>query len=138
MFSRQKLRTHNICKQSKISFIGEVKTLESEEITRLLSSKMFVTARAFNAVQNLNIGDLISQEIDPPYTEQEIRPFLSSLVRSSILDSANFDKTREWFEVRKQIRLILVESEIVNNIVALLQVNYNELEVDIKKEQQLR
>lgn len=99
---------------------------------------MFVTARAFNAVQNLNIGDLISQEIEPPYTEKEIRPFLSSLVRSSILDSANFDKTREWFEVRKQIRLILVESEIVNNIVALLQVNYNELEVDIKKEQQLR
>lgn len=99
---------------------------------------MFVTARAFNAVQNLNIGDLISKEIEPPYSEKEIRPFLSSLVRSCILDSGNFDKTREWFEVRKQIRLILVESEIVNNIVALLQVNYNELEVDIKKEQQLR
>lgn len=99
---------------------------------------MYVTARAFNAVQNLNIGDLISKEVDPPYTEKEVRPFLSSLVRSSILDSANFDKTREWFDVRKQIRLILVESEIVNNIVALLQVNYNELEVDIKKEQQLR
>lgn len=99
---------------------------------------MYVTARAFNAVQNLNIGDLISKEVDTPYTEKEVRPFLSSLVRSSILDSANFDKTREWFDVRKQIRLILVESEIVNNIVALLQVNYNELEVDIKKEQQLR
>lgn len=99
---------------------------------------MYVTARAFNAVQNLNISELISKEADPLYTEKEIRPFLSSLVRSSILDSANFDKTREWFEVRKQILLILVESEIVNNIVALLQVNYNELEVDIKKEQQLR
>lgn len=99
---------------------------------------MYVTARAFNALQNLDISELISKEVDPPYTEIEIRPFLSSFVRSSILDSGNFDKTREWFEVRKQILLILVESEIVNNIVALLQVNYNELEVDIKKEQQLR
>lgn len=90
---------------------------------------MFVTARAFTAVQNLNISDLNSRET---------RPFLSSLVRCGILDSANFDKSREWFEVRKQILLILVESEIVNNIVALLQVNYNELEIDIKKEQQLR
>jgi integrator complex subunit 2 len=99
---------------------------------------MIVTARAFTAVQNLIVSELISSEIQPPYTDKEIRPFLSSLVRSSILDSANFDKTREWFEVRKQILLILVESEVVNNIVALLQVNYNDLEVDIKKEQQLR
>lgn len=99
---------------------------------------MRVAARAFNALQNLNIGELIDKEIEPPFSEQEIRPFLSSFVRSSILESANFDKSREWFEVRKQILLILVESEIVNNIVALLQVNYNELEVDIKKEQQLR
>lgn len=99
---------------------------------------MYVTARAFNAIQNLNIRELISKEIEPPYTEKEIRPFLSSFVRSSILDSGNFDKTREWFELRKQILLILVESEVVNNIVALLQVNYNDLEVDIKKEQQLR
>lgn len=89
-------------------------------------------------MQNLNICDLVNKEIEPPYSEKEIRPFLSGLVRTSILDSANFDKTREWFEIRKQILLILVESEIVNNIVALLQVNYNELEVDIKKEQQLR
>jgi integrator complex subunit 2 len=98
---------------------------------------MYVSARAFRAIQNLNIGELINQEISPPFTEKEIRPFLPSLVRSSII-SANFDKTREWFEIRKQILLILVESEIVNNIVALLQVNYNEMEVDIKKEQQLR
>lgn len=99
---------------------------------------MYVTARAFNAIQNLNISELLSKEIDPPFTEKEIRPFLSSFVRSSILDSGNFDNTREWFDLRKQILLILVESEVVNNIVALLQVNYNELEVDIKKEQQLR
>lgn len=99
---------------------------------------MYVTARVFTAVQNLNVSELINKEVHPPFSENEIRPFLLSLVRSSILDSANFDKSREWFEVRKKILLILVESEIVNNIVALLQVNYNELEVDIKKEQQLR
>lgn len=99
---------------------------------------MYVTARAFNAIQSLQISELINKDVDPPCANlSEIRPFLSSFVRSSIL-SASFDKTREWFELRKQILLILVESEIVNNIVALLQVNYNELEVDIKKEQQLR
>lgn len=99
---------------------------------------MFVTARAFTAIQNLNINELIDKNVDPACANlSEIRPFLSSFVRSSII-SANFDKTHEWFEFRKQILLILVESEIVNNIVALLQVNYNELEVDIKKEQQLR
>jgi integrator complex subunit 2 len=98
---------------------------------------MRVSARAFNALQNLNIGELINIGTEEEFSEQEIRPFLPSFVRSSIL-SENFDKTVEWFELRKKILLILVESEIVNNIVALLQVNYNELEVDIKKEQQLR
>lgn len=93
---------------------------------------MFVTAQAFNAIQNLDFIALSK------CTEQEIRPFLSSCVRASILSDSNFDKTRDWFETRKHILLILVGTEIVNNIVALLQVNYNELEIDVKKEQQLR
>lgn len=97
---------------------------------------MFVSARAFNAIQNLNLECLVDKSVEPPFTEKEIRPFLSSFVRSSILE--NIDRTREWLDLRKKILLILVESEIVNSIVALLQVNYNELEIDIKKEQQLR
>lgn len=97
---------------------------------------MDVSARAFVAVQNLNIIDLIELKNNQQFSEKEIRPFLVSLVRASILPST-FD-TKDWHEIRRQILLILVESEFVNNIVALLQVNYNELEIDVKKEQQLR
>lgn len=96
---------------------------------------MIVTARAFKSVQNLNISELLK------CPEKEIRPFLLSMVRSSLLltmNDSNFDENREWLDIRKDLLLILVGSEIVNNIVALLQVNYNELESDIKKEQQLR
>lgn len=97
---------------------------------------MIVTARAFKAVQNLNISELLK------CPEKEIRPFLLSIVRSTLLLSndgeGNLNENREWVDIRKNLLLILVGSEIVNNIVALLQVNYNELESDIKKEQQLR
>lgn len=86
---------------------------------------MIVTAKAFNAVQNLNIKELLK------CSEKEIRPFLLCMVRS-VLIGRNFD------ESQKEFLLILVGSEIVNNLVALLQVNYVELESDIKKEQQLR
>lgn len=97
---------------------------------------MNVSARAFSAVQNLNIGDLLDMKMQPTFSEKEIRPFLVSLFRASILPATS--DTAEWQEIRKQILLILVESETVNNIAALLQVNYSELEIDIKKEQQLR
>lgn len=86
---------------------------------------MIVTSKAFNAVQNLNIKELLN------CSEKEIRPFLLCMVRS-VLIGRNFD------ESQKEFLLILVGSEIVNNLVALLQVNYVELESDIKKEQQLR
>ena len=95
---------------------------------------MLVSAKAFKAVQNLNINDLIK------CSEKEIRPFLLSMVRSSLLlnNEGNSEENQELNEIRKDLLLILVGSEIVNNIVALLQVNYNELESDIKKEQQIR
>lgn len=95
---------------------------------------MIVTAKAFEAVQNLNISELLK------CSEKEIRPFLLSMVRSSLLLSSdgNSEENRDCLDIRKDLLLILVGSEIVNNIVALLQVNYNELESDIKKEQQLR
>lgn len=98
---------------------------------------MLVTARAFKAVQNLNICELLK------CSEKEIRPFLLSMVRSSLLlqatnEEGNLNENHDWFDVRKDLLLILVGSEIVNNIVALLQVDYSDLESDIKKEQQLR
>lgn len=83
---------------------------------------MLVTAKAFNAVQNLNINELLK------CSDKEIRPFLLCFVRSVLIE--NID--------RKDLLIILVNTEVVNNIVALLQVNYVELESDVKKEQQLR
>lgn len=93
---------------------------------------MIVTAKAFKAVQNLNISELLK------CSEKEIRPFLLSMVRSSLLLTNEGNSQHDWLDVRKDLLLILVGSEIVNNIVALLQVDYSELESDIKKEQQLR
>lgn len=90
-----------------------------------------VSARAFTAMQNLNIFDLAN------CTEREIRPLLPSLVRMSLLSP--FDTTtNSAVDQRKQILSVLVGIEVVNNIVSLLQVDYHELEIDVKKEQQLR
>lgn len=89
-----------------------------------------VSADAFSAMQNLNIGELKHCDID------EIRPLLPSLVRMSLLPP--LDNTKSTIETRKQILSLLVSLEEVNNIVSLLQVKYHELEIDVRKEQQLR
>lgn len=86
-----------------------------------------VTARAFTALQNLNMEELTK------CTEQEIRPILCSLVRCSLLE-----EKKGWTDTRKQILYILVGIEKVNDIVSLLQISYHDLEIEIKKEQQLR
>ena len=62
--------------------------------------------------------------------------FLFLLVRMSLLSP--FDNSKSGADQRKQILSLLVGVEVVNNIVQLLQVNYHELEIDVKKEQQLR
>lgn len=89
-----------------------------------------VSAKAFTAMQNLNISELSESEIS------EIRPLLPSLVRMSLLSP--MDNIKSGVESRKQILSLLVGIEVVNNIVSLLQVDYHELEIDVKKEQQLR
>ncbi|XP_053681309.1 integrator complex subunit 2 [Anopheles nili] len=89
-----------------------------------------VTSKAFSAMQNLDIAQLAT------CSQQEIRPLLPCLVRMSLLSP--LDNTKSWAEARKQILSLLVGIEVVNNIVSLLQVNYHELEIDVKKEQQIR
>uniref|UniRef100_A0A182Q203 Integrator complex subunit 2 n=1 Tax=Anopheles farauti TaxID=69004 RepID=A0A182Q203_9DIPT len=89
-----------------------------------------VTAKAFSAMQNLDIAQLAT------CSQQEIRPLLPCLVRMSLLSP--LDNTKGWADARKQILSLLVGIEVVNNIVSLLQVNYHELEIDVKKEQQIR
>ncbi|KAL1402916.1 hypothetical protein pipiens_019599 [Culex pipiens pipiens] len=89
-----------------------------------------VSSRAFSAIQKLDLGELAQ------CTVAEIRPLLPCLVRMSLLPA--LDGTKSWMEARKQILSILAGVEVVNNIVSLLQVSFHELEVDVKKEQQLR
>lgn len=89
-----------------------------------------VSAKAFTAMQNLNISELSK------CSHCEIRPLLPSLVRMSLLSP--MDCMKSGVESRKQILSLLVGIEVVNNIVSLLQVDYHELEIDVKKEQQLR
>lgn len=82
------------------------------------------------AIQNLNITELAK------CSPCEIRPLLPCLVRMGLLPP--LDGTKNWMDGRKQLLSILAGIEVVNNIVSLLQVSFHELEVDVKKEQQLR
>lgn len=89
-----------------------------------------VSARAFAAMQNLNIYELTDCDTS------ELRPLLPSLVRMTILPP--LDSTKSTIESRKRILALLVPIEVVNNIVSLLQIDYQELEIDVRKEQLLR
>lgn len=89
-----------------------------------------VSARAFTAMQNLNIAELAE------CSTSELRPLLPSLVRMATLPP--LDRTKKTIETRKQILALLVPIDAVNVIAALLQIDYQELEIDIRKEQQLR
>ncbi|XP_030378999.1 integrator complex subunit 2 [Scaptodrosophila lebanonensis] len=89
-----------------------------------------VTARVFAAMQNLDITSLAG------YPQAEIRPVLPSLVRMSLLSP--LDNTESSMESRKQILAVLIGIEVVNSIVSYLQVNYHELENELKKELQTR
>lgn len=90
-----------------------------------------VSARAFSAMQVLNMVEL------EKYPPNEIRPFLPALTRMALI-SPMLENTAKWIEMRKQILSILVGVEVVNDITALLQVNYNDMEIEVRKEQQLR
>lgn len=89
-----------------------------------------VTARVFAAMQNLDIAALST------YPQNEIRPVLPALVRMSLLSP--LDNTKSSMESRKQILAVLIGIEVVNSIVSYLQVNYHELEQELKKELQTR
>lgn len=89
-----------------------------------------VSSRAFTAMQNLNITELVK------CSPQEIRPLLSSLVRMTLLTPMN--NVKHVIDTRKKILSALVNIEAVNSIVSFLQVDYHELEIDVRKEQQLR
>lgn len=89
-----------------------------------------VSSRAFMAMQNLTIAELSKCD------EKELRPLLPCLVRMATLKQ--LDNTKTTIDGRTQILSLLVGIVEVNNIVSLLQIDFHELETDIRKEQQLR
>ncbi|XP_037934107.1 integrator complex subunit 2-like [Teleopsis dalmanni] len=89
-----------------------------------------VTPQVFAAMQNLDICAL------EKYPQNEIRPILPSLVRMTLLSP--LDNTNSSMASRKQILGVLIGIEVVNSIVSYLQVNYHELELELKKELQVR
>ncbi|CAG7720553.1 unnamed protein product [Allacma fusca] len=85
---------------------------------------------AFQCIEAGNVDDL------KKFTADDLRPFLSILVRSSLIQAG--DLQCRPVEFRQKILVSLSDIEPVNNIVALLSVDFQTLEVDVKKELQLR
>lgn len=92
--------------------------------------KSTVSSKVFSAIQKVDVDELMK------LTEQEIRPVLPCLVRTSLISP--MDQSSAWTVKRKAILKILSGIELVNSIVALLAIDFHSLEVDVKKEQQLR
>jgi len=92
-----------------------------------------VSPKVLKSLQNVNIKELAK------CTPEEIRPVLPCLVRMSLIAPLDaHDVTRECAEDKKVILTLLSGIEIVNSLVALLSIDFHCLEVDVKKEQQLR
>nr|CAG4643722.1 EOG090X0154 [Lepidurus arcticus] len=84
----------------------------------------------FRAMQNVDM-EALSQFLLP-----KIRPILPCLVRMSLITP--LDLSRPCGLARKSVFKILSGIELVNSIVGLLSIDFHALEVDVRKEQQLR
>ncbi|XP_047468761.1 integrator complex subunit 2-like isoform X2 [Penaeus chinensis] len=89
-----------------------------------------VSHRVFKAIEKSDIQTLACCR------EEEIRAILPCLVRMSLI--APLDHSEECIAGRKVILRILSGIEVVNSLVALLSIDFPALEIDVKKEQQLR
>lgn len=89
-----------------------------------------VSSRVFKAVQTVDVEALSN------LPDLELRPVLASLVRMSLISS--LDTSPACYEGRTAVLRILSRVELVNNIVALLSINFHQLESDVKKEMALR
>ncbi len=101
-----------------------------------------VSARVFRAVQRVDVealaqcggGGKDATELDP--SSSELRPVLASLVRMSLI--ASLDKSRTCSADRTAVLQVLSRIELVNNLVALLSIDFHALENDVRKEQKAR
>ncbi|XP_050502196.1 integrator complex subunit 2 [Diabrotica virgifera virgifera] len=95
-----------------------------------MSFKKGVDPKVFRAIQHVNVEQLAK------CTEQEIRPVLPCLVRMGLISP--LDTSKKCMNMKVTILTIVSGMELVNSIVALLSIDFHKLEIDVKKEQQLR
>lgn len=89
-----------------------------------------VQPHIFKAIKDLDIDALMKRSAD------EIRPIIPCLVRMALI--APLDITKYCAEAKKDILTLLSGIDLVNFIVSLLSIEFHALEVDVKKEQQMR
>ena len=89
-----------------------------------------VSVRLFQALQTVDVEKLSK------CSDVELRPVLASLVRMSLI--ASLDKSAKCAEDRTCVLRILSRIELVNNLVALLSIDFHALETDVRKEMMLR
>ncbi|CAB3231134.1 unnamed protein product [Arctia plantaginis] len=89
-----------------------------------------VQPHIFKAIKDLNIPTLMK------CSQEEIRPIIPCLVRMALISP--LDVTRYCAEAKKDVLIILSGIDLVNFIVSLLSIEFNTLETDLKKEQQMR
>lgn len=89
-----------------------------------------VQTKVFRALKDLDITNLMK------CTSEEIRPIIPCLVRMALISP--MDITNYCAESKKDVLTLLAGIDLVNFIVSLLSIEFHALEVDVKKEQQLR
>ncbi|XP_064461086.1 integrator complex subunit 2-like [Ornithodoros turicata] len=100
------------------------------KITSNERERVSVTPRAYDAIQKVDVDNLSA------LPEWELRPLLPCLVRMALCSP--LDQRKEWSQKKKTVLKILSGIELVNSLVALLSIDFHALEIDVKKEQQLR
>ncbi|KAL0849125.1 hypothetical protein ABMA28_013475 [Loxostege sticticalis] len=89
-----------------------------------------VQPHVFKAIKDLDIESLMK------CSPEEIRPIIPCLVRMALISP--LDTTKYCSEAKKDILTLLSGIDLVNFIVSLLSIEFHALEVDLKKEQQMR
>ncbi|CAH0700684.1 unnamed protein product [Spodoptera exigua] len=89
-----------------------------------------IQPKVFKAIKDLDIEALKN------FTQDEMRPIIPCLVRMALI--APLDTTRACGEAKKDVLTLLAGIDLVNFIVSLLSIEFNALESDLKKEQQMR
>ncbi|XP_050302149.1 integrator complex subunit 2-like isoform X4 [Anthonomus grandis grandis] len=95
-----------------------------------MNFKKGVNPCVFSAVQNVDMDKLAK------CSDTDIRPVLPCLVRMGLISP--LDISRKCTDMKVSILTIVSGMELVNSIVALLSIDFHKLEIDVKKEQQLR